>query len=48
VLPTNTGQSLGYTVRATPDGGCVFTGHTTVNGAGNLDLLIVRVGGERR
>jgi hypothetical protein len=43
VLLTNTGRSLGYTVRAMPDGGCVFTGHTTVNGAGNLDLLLVRV-----
>ncbi len=46
VLPTDVGQSLGYTVRATPDGGCVFTGHTTVNAAGNLDLLIVRVEGD--
>jgi len=47
VLLTDSGQSLGYTVRATPDGGCVFTGHTTVNSAGSLDLLLVKVeGGE--
>jgi hypothetical protein len=43
ILPTDTGRSLGYTVRATLDGGCVFTGHTTVGGAGNLDLLLVKV-----
>jgi hypothetical protein len=48
VLPTTTGESLGYTVRATIDGGCVFTGHTTLNGAGNLDLLLVGVEGEDR
>jgi hypothetical protein len=43
VLLTSTGQSLGYTVRPTPDGGCVFTGHTTSKSAGSLDLLLVRV-----
>jgi hypothetical protein len=43
VLPTNAGRSLGYTVRATIDGGCVFTGHTTIDSAGNLDLLLVKV-----
>ena len=43
ILITDTGRSLGYTVRAMPDGGCVFTGHTTVNSAGDLDLLLVRV-----
>lgn len=42
-LLTDSGQSLGYTVRATPDGGCIFTGHTTVSGAGSLDLLLVKV-----
>ena len=46
VLPTDAGQSFGYTVRATRDGGCVFVGHTTVNAAGNLDLLLVRVKGD--
>jgi hypothetical protein len=40
------GQSLGYTVRATADGGCVFTGHTTENSAGHLDLLLVGVPAE--
>jgi hypothetical protein len=48
VLPTSNGHSFGYTVRATLDGGCVFTGHTTVNSAGNLDLLLVKVNGENR
>lgn len=43
ILRTNRGQSFGYTVRATTDGGCVFTGHTTVDSAGDLDLLLVRV-----
>ena len=38
------GQSFGYTVRATADGGCVFTGHTTEDSAGELDLFIVKVG----
>lgn len=45
ILLTDSGQSLGYTVRGTPDGGCVFTGHTTVNSAGSLDLLLVKVEG---
>ena len=44
ILRTTRGQSFGYTVRATPDGGCVFTGHTTVGSTGDLDLLIVKVG----
>jgi hypothetical protein len=42
-LPTTAGQSFGYTVRATADGGCVFTGHTTVQSAGDLDLFIIKV-----
>lgn len=41
-LETSAGQSFAYTVRATSDGGCVFTGHTTVGSAGNLDLFIVK------
>ena len=45
VLLTDSGQSLGYTAKATPDGGCIFTGHTTVNSAGSLDLLLVKVNG---
>ncbi|MHC5212004.1 MAG: RNA polymerase sigma factor [Planctomycetota bacterium] len=45
LLPTRAGQSMGYTVRATSDGGCVFTGHTTVGSAGDLDLLLVKVTG---
>ncbi len=35
------GESFAYTVRATEDGGCVFTGHTTREG--NRDLFIVKV-----
>ena len=46
ILLTNIGRSLGYTVRTTVDGGCVFTGHTTINSAGNLDLILVKVEGE--
>jgi len=40
---TAAGQSFGYTVSATPGGGCVFTGHTTEGSAGDLDLFIVKV-----
>jgi len=46
VLPTISGESFGYTVRATSDGGCVFTGHTTVGSAGGRDLLLVKVAGQ--
>jgi hypothetical protein len=42
-LPTNTGQSFGYTVRATADGGCIFTGHTTERSAGELDLFVIKL-----
>jgi hypothetical protein len=45
-LPTSTGQSFGYTVRATADGGCVFTGHTTEGSAGDLDLFVIKVDGK--
>ncbi len=40
---TTTGQSLGYTVRATSDGGSILTGHTTVGSTGDLDLFMVKV-----
>ncbi len=40
------GETFGYTVRATDDGGCVFAGHTTTGTRGNLDLLIVGVDGD--
>lgn len=43
ILPTRIGETFGYSVRATADGGCVFTGHTTVGSAGDRDLLLVRV-----
>ena len=43
LLLTEAGQSLGYTVRGTQDGGCVLTGHTTVGSAGSLDLLLIKV-----
>lgn len=48
LFTTATGQSFGYTVRATPDGGAVFTGHTTEGSRGGLDLLLVKVDGEGR
>jgi hypothetical protein len=41
-LSTSAGQTLGYTVRATPDGGCVLTGHTTEGSAGDLDVFIAK------
>ena len=41
-------ESFGYTVRATADGGCVFTGHTTVNSAGAMDIFLVGVEGMDR
>ncbi len=40
---TTTGQSLGYTVRATSDGGSILTGHTTEGSTGDLDLFMVKV-----
>jgi hypothetical protein len=40
VLPTSSGESFVYTVRATPGGACVFTGHTTVGSASHFDLLL--------
>ncbi len=43
ILSTTNGESFGYTVRATRDGGCIFTGHTTVNSAGQIDLFLVKV-----
>ncbi|MCO6512065.1 MAG: hypothetical protein J5I65_14870 [Aridibacter famidurans] len=47
ILPTQAGQSFGYTVSPTSDGGCVVTGHTTVNSAGDLDLFVSKVPGEK-
>lgn len=47
-LPTAAGESFGYTVRATPDGGCVLTGHTTERSAGDLDLLLIKLDGQNR
>lgn len=40
---TSSGQSLGYTVRATSDGGSVLTGHTSVDGSGGFDLFILKL-----
>jgi hypothetical protein len=48
VLATETGRTIGYTVRAMSGGACVFTGHSTVGSAGGLDLLLVRVAGEKQ
>jgi hypothetical protein len=42
----NRGEMFGYTVRATADGGCIFTGHTTSGSGRDLDLLLVKVEGE--
>ena len=33
-----------FSIEQAPDGGCVFTGHTTERSAGDLDLFIVKVG----
>ncbi len=46
LFATTTGQSLGYTVRATSDGGCILTGHTTEGSTGDLDLFMVKVDSE--
>ncbi len=40
------GESMGYTVAATPDGGCVFTGH--VVRAGDTDAFLVKAGADAR
>jgi hypothetical protein len=41
------GDSMAYTVRATEDGGCVFTGHGP-GADGSMDLILVKAGnGER-
>ncbi len=39
-----TGESFGYTVRGTSDGGCIFTGHSTQDSQGGRDLLLVKIG----
>jgi hypothetical protein len=48
VLPTSVGETFGYGVTATADGGCAITGHTTRDSAGRFDLFFARVdsGGE--
>lgn len=43
VLPTSRGQTFGYGVTTTADGGCAITGHTTVGSAGGLDLFFAKV-----
>jgi hypothetical protein len=37
------GESYGYTVRATADGGCVLSGHAAVESRRNLDVLLVKL-----
>ena len=37
------GESFGYSVQPTADGGCVMTGHTTEGSQGGRDLLLVRI-----
>ena len=44
ILPTHNGRSMGYTVQALAQGGCVFTGHTTEGSKGSLDLLLWKTG----
>ena len=44
VRSSEVGETFGYTVVATADGGCVFTGHTSVDTPRNLDLLLVKIG----
>ena len=39
-------ESMGYTVCATPDGGCIFTGHVVADR--NHDLILVKVKSEER
>lgn len=48
VLATARGESLGYGVVGTADGGCAITGHTTVGSAGGLDLLFAKTDAEGR
>jgi hypothetical protein len=48
VASTAVGDSFGYGVAATGDGGCAITGHTTVNSAGGIDLLVATVDAEGR
>ena len=43
LLLTTAGRSVGYTVRATSDGGSILTGHTTEGSAGDMDLLLVKM-----
>jgi len=42
------GETFGYTVRATADGGCVFTGHATADAPRDFDLLLVGVSGDEQ
>ena len=37
------GESFGYTIQATSDGGCVLAGHTTEGSRGGTDLLLVKL-----
>jgi hypothetical protein len=43
LLLTTARRSVGYTVRATSDGGSILTRHTTEGSAGDLDLLLLKV-----
>jgi hypothetical protein len=42
LLPTTSGSTVGYTARATVDGGAILVGHTTEGSAGDLDLLLLK------
>ena len=43
IKPSRDGRSMGYTIRATADGGAVMTGHSSEGSAGGLDLLLVKL-----
>ena len=45
IQASEVGESFGYSVSATDDGGCVFAGHASVGSPRNLDLLLVKMSG---
>ena len=42
-LARTRGESFGYTVQPTSDGGCILAGHTTEGSRGGTDLLLVKL-----
>ena len=43
LYPVAAGQSLAYTVRGTPSGGCITIGHTSPDPDSGLDLFVTRL-----